>query len=350
LLWSGYVSLWRLVYGSIRLQTYSFSDPGELIVETPHQVAEQLLTVRDLVRYGASRFARADIYCGHGTDNAVDESLALVLHALALAHEQISEFWDARATLGERRAILDLFERRATERVPVPYLTGEAWFAGIPFIVDERVLIPRSPIAELIEADFAPWLAQPPQRILDLCTGGGCIGIAAALHNTEAEVVLADIADEALDVALANIERHDVGDRVQIVQSDLFDALGGERFDLIVSNPPYVDAQDMSELPEEYLHEPELALAAGIDGLDLVRIILRDASRHLSENGALIVEVGNSWVALEEVYPTVPFTWIEFERGGHGVFLLTKAQLDEYADLLSEMANPLSEMNGRAAV
>src|SRR5690606_26710153 len=254
LLWSGYVSLWRLVYGSIRLQTYSFSDPGELIVETPHQVAEQLLTVRDLVRYGASRFARADIYCGHGTDNAVDESLALVLHALALAHEQISEFWDARATLGERRAILDLFERRATERVPVPYLTGEAWFAGIPFIVDERVLIPRSPIAELIEADFVPWLAQPPQRILDLCTGGGCIGIAAALHNTEAEVVLADIADEALDVALANIERHDVGDRVQIVQSDLFDALGGERFDLIVSNPPYVDAQDMSELPEEYLH------------------------------------------------------------------------------------------------
>jgi ribosomal protein L3 glutamine methyltransferase len=329
---------------------FAFAACPEFIVESLHQVAEQLLTLRDLVRYGASRFARAGLFYGHGTDNAVDEALALALHCLALDHAQLEDFWDARITLGERRAILDLFERRAVERVPVPYLTGEAWFAGIPFRVDERVLIPRSPIAELIEAHFAPWLSQPPARVLDLCSGGGCIGIACALHDADADVVLADISADAVDVALDNIERHGVGDRVQVVQSDLFAALGDERFDLIVSNPPYVDAQDMSTLPEEYLHEPELALAAGIDGLDLVRFILRDAAAHLSDDGALIVEVGNSWMALEEVYPAVPFTWIEFGRGGHGVFLLTRAQLDEHAGDFAAAAAEVSESQGDAAV
>lgn len=300
-------------------------------METALQVAEQLLTVRDLVRWGASRFARAGLHFGHGTDNAVDEALALVRHGLALDHDQIAEFWDARTTLAERRAIVELFEQRASDRVPVPYLTGEAWFAGIPFQVDERVLIPRSPLAELIEAQFAPWLPTPPRHILDLCTGGGCIGIACAMHDPDTEVVLVDISSDALAVALDNIEMHDIGDRVQIVESDLFAALAGERFDLIVSNPPYVDAEDMAGLPDEYLHEPELALAAGLDGLDIVRRMLRDAAAHLNEGGALIVEVGNSWVALEEAFPTVPFTWIEFERGGHGVFLLTREQLDEHA-------------------
>lgn len=300
-------------------------------METTQQIAEQLLTVRDLVRWGASRFARAGIYFGHGTDNAIDEALALVRHGLALDHTLIVEFYDARATLAERRAIVELFEQRANERIPVPYLTGEAWFAGIPFHVDERVLIPRSPIAELIEANFAPWLPTPPRHVLDLCTGGGCIGIACALHNDDATVVLSDISADALAVALENIELHDVGDRVQIVESDLFAALNGERFDLIVSNPPYVDAPDMDALPDEYRHEPELALAAGGDGLDIVRRILGAAAAHLTDEGALIVEVGNSWVALEEAFPTVPFTWIEFERGGHGVFLLTRAQLDEHA-------------------
>lgn len=306
-------------------------------METTQQVAEQLLTVRDLVRWGTSRFARAGLYFGHGTDNAVEETLALVRHGLALDHTQIGEFLTARTTLAERRAILELIEQRANDRVPVPYLTGEAWFAGIPFHVDERVLIPRSPLAELIEADFAPWLPTPPQHILDLCTGGGCIGIACALHNDSAEVVLADISDDALEVALDNIEFHDVGDRVQIVQSDLFDSLEGERFDLIVSNPPYVDADDMAALPAEYLHEPELALAAGVDGLDIARRILRGAAAHLTATGVLIVEVGNSWVALEEAYPTVAFTWIEFERGGHGVFLLTRQQLDEHAGVFAAL-------------
>jgi len=306
----------------------------EIRVETSAQVAEQLLTIRDLVRWGASHFTRANIYFGHGTDNAIDEAQALVLHALAMDHSQLTEFWDARTTLAERRTIVDLFERRATDRVPVPYLTGEAWFAGIPFRVDERVLIPRSPIAELIESEFSPWLAMQPYRILDLCTGGGCIGIACALHNDAAEVVLSDISADALEVALENIERHGVGERVQIIESDLFEALADERFDLIVSNPPYVDARDMDELPAEYRHEPELALVAGDDGLDLVRRMLREAAAHLTVDGALMVEVGNSWVALEEAYPTVPFTWIEFERGGHGVFLLTRAQLDEHAAVL----------------
>lgn len=309
-------------------------------MDTPSQVAEQLSTVRDLVRWGVSRFTRSEIYYGHGTDNALDEALTLVLHALGLEHDLVERFWDARTTLAERHAIIDLFERRAEERVPVPYLTGEAWFAGLPFDVDARVLIPRSPIAELIEANFAPWLVLPAAettlRVLDLCTGGGCIGIAIAAHNADAEVVLADISADALDVALDNIERHDLGDRVQIVQSDLFDALAGERFDLIVSNPPYVDAQDMADLPDEYRHEPELALAAGDDGLDLVRRMLAEAADHLTDEGVLIVEVGNSWVALEEAYPGVPFTWIEFERGGHGVFLLTREQLDEYAEMFSE--------------
>lgn len=312
-------------------------------MDTPSQVAEQLLTVRDLVRWGISFFTRSDIHYGHGTDNALDEALTLVLHALGLEHDLVERFWDARTTLNERLAVIGLFQRRVEERVPVPYLTGEAWFAGLPFDVDERVLIPRSPIAELIEASFAPWLVLPaadtPLRVLDLCTGGGCIGIAIAAHIADSEVVLADISADALDVALDNIERHDLGDRVQIVESDLFEALEGECFDLIVSNPPYVDAQDMADLPEEFRHEPELALAAGDDGLDLVRRMLAEAAEHLTEEGVLIVEVGNSWVALEEAFPGVPFTWIEFERGGHGVFLLTREQLDDYAALLVEPVN-----------
>mgnify|MGYP006198534003 CR=1 FL=1 len=225
--------------------------------------------------------------------------------------------------------------RRIEERVPTAYLLGEAWFCGLPFIVDQRVLIPRSPIAELIEQHFEPWLALEPARILDLCTGSGCIGIACAYEFPEAEVVLGDLSYEALEVANQNIERHGLDERVYTVQGDGFAGLPGQRFDLIVSNPPYVDAEDFADMPAEYQHEPALGLACGEDGLNLVRRMLAEAADHLTERGLLIVEVGNSQVHVEALYPEVDFTWLEFERGGHGVFLLAAAQCREHQALFS---------------
>jgi ribosomal protein L3 glutamine methyltransferase len=304
----------------------------ERIVETREQIMQQLFTVRDYVRWAMTQFQRTGIYFGHGTDNAYDEALVLILHALHLPHDCVAQMLDARLTVAEREQVLIALETRYQKRLPAPYITGEAWFAGIPFHVDKRVLIPRSPLAELIEADFEPWLGgRYPERILDLCSGGGCIGIACALAFDDSEVVLADISSDALVVAERNIERHRLEERVRALESDLFANLEGEIFDLIVSNPPYVDARDIAELPAEFRHEPLLALASGDDGLDLTRRILREAADHLSEDGLLIVEVGNSWVALEEAYPQVPFTWLDFERGGHGVFLLDREQLLEHA-------------------
>ena len=301
-------------------------------MDTRTQLVEQLHTIRDYVRWGMSQFERAGVFYGHGTDNAFDEALALVLHCLHLQHDSVALVLDARLVQSEREQVLSALETRFQKRLPLPYITGEANFAGLPFYVDKRVLIPRSPIAELIEAEFEPWLAGgSPRRVLDLCTGSGCIGIACALYLDEVEVVLSDISEEALTVAERNIERHGVEKCVRAVQSDLFAALQGERFDLIVSNPPYVDAHDMSELPAEYRHEPRMALAAGEDGLDLVRLMLCEAVDHLEPEGLLIVEVGNSWTALEQAYPQLPFTWLEFERGGHGIFLLTREQLVEHA-------------------
>jgi len=302
-------------------------------METREQIAAQLHTLRDYLRWGMTRLQDAGVYYGHGTDNAFDEVLALLLNRLHLPNEHWAELLDARLTTAERLQVLEALERRYQQRVPLPYIIGETWFAGLPFSVDERVLIPRSPIAELIEAGFEPWLGgRAPRRVLDLCTGGGCIGIACAMYLDEAEVVLSDISPDALAVAARNIERHALAERVRAQRSDLFAGLQGERFDLIVSNPPYVDARDMAELPAEYLHEPRLALAAGEDGLDIARRILREATEYLNDDGVLIVEVGNSWVALEEAFPTVPFLWLEFERGGDGVFLLTREQLLEHAD------------------
>lgn len=301
------------------------------IVDT--DIVENLHSIRDYLRWGMTQFQRANCHYGHGTDNAYDEALGLILHTLALPIDAPLPVLDARLTRVERVDILRVLRMRFEQRLPAPYITGEAWFANYTFAVDERVLIPRSPLAELIEERFVPWLSGDDQayRILDLCTGSGCIGIACAQYLPESEVVLSDISIDALEVAAANIERHDVEDRVQIVQSDLFAAFNGERFDLIVSNPPYVDAHDMAALPAEFRHEPRIALEAGDDGLDLVCVMLREAAEYLNEGGLLIVEVGNSWVALEESYPNVPFTWLEFERGGDGVFLLTREQLLEYA-------------------
>ncbi|MDL0429644.1 50S ribosomal protein L3 N(5)-glutamine methyltransferase [Marinobacter sp. TBZ242] len=289
---------------------------------------DDLHTVRDYLRYVSSRFADSPLFFGHGTDNVWDESVQLVMRSLHLPLENNTLFLDARLTRDERQLILERMERRIQQRVPLAYILGEAWFMGLPFHVDERVLVPRSPLGELIQNGLQPWLGDHPvRRVLDLCTGSGCIGIAAATVFDEAEVDLSDISPDALDVAAFNIEYHEVGDRVRTVRSDVFDGIEG-RYDVILSNPPYVDAEDIGDMPAEYSHEPELGLAAGGDGLDIAHRILAGAANHLNPGGLLIVEVGNSWVALQEAYPDLPFTWLEFENGGDGVFLLTAEDLN----------------------
>lgn len=293
----------------------------------------RLRTLRDHIRWAVSRFHAEQLFFGHGTDNAWDEARQLVLGALHLPWEVADSYLDCRLEEDEQEYLLALLKRRIEERVPTAYLLGEAWFCGLPFIVDERVLVPRSPIAELIGQHFAPWLSGEPARILDLCTGSGCIGIACAYAFPQAEVVLADLSFEALEVANQNIERHALEERVYTVQGDGFAGLPGQRFDLIVSNPPYVDAEDFADMPAEYQHEPELGLACGDDGLDLVRRMLAEAADHLNEQGILIVEVGNSQVHVEALYPEVDFTWLEFEQGGHGVFLLAARQCREHQAL-----------------
>jgi ribosomal protein L3 glutamine methyltransferase len=289
-------------------------------------ITSRLRTLRDHIRWAVSRFNGEDIFYCHGTDNAWDEARQLVLGALHLPWEISDAYLDCNLEDDELVNLQRLIKRRIDDRVPTAYLLGEAWFCGMSFIVDERVLIPRSPIGELIENRFEPWLGQDPARILDLCTGSGCIGIACADVFPDAEVALADLSFEALEVANQNIERHGLDERVYTVQGDGFDGLPGQRFDLIVSNPPYVDAEDFADMPDEYQHEPELALACGDDGLNLVRRMLAQAADHLTEKGLLIVEVGNSQVHVEALYPEVDFAWLEFQRGGHGVFMLTAEQ------------------------
>ncbi|WP_106477214.1 50S ribosomal protein L3 N(5)-glutamine methyltransferase [Phytohalomonas tamaricis] len=292
----------------------------------------ELVTLRDCLRWATSVFLAHRLYYGHGTDSAWDEAVSLVLGALHLPHDVDPGVLDARLLNVERHRIVALARARVETRKPLPYLLGEAFFAGYPFNVDERVLIPRSPIAELIEHGFAAWFPErEPRRILDLCSGSGCIGIAAALMLPTSEVILSDVSPEALEVARINITRHDVGTRVKAVVSDLFEGLEGQRFELIVSNPPYVDARDLAAMPAEFRHEPAIALGSGDDGLDLVRRMLRQAREYLSDDGVLIVEVGNSERHLIESFPEVPFLWLEFERGGHGVFALTASELETYA-------------------
>lgn len=300
-----------------------------------NEAVNELSSVQDMLRFSVSLMHEAQVYFGHGSDSAWGDALILVAHALHLPLDMPESWYGSKLTSSERRQIVDLLLLRIEERVPAAYLAGEAWFCGLPFYVDDRVLIPRSPIGQMIEARFAPWWQgacdehnQPkPKRILDLCTGSGCIGIAAAQAFPYAQVELLDISFDALAVAQANIERHGLEDRVQAFQSDLFSAAGG-KYDLILSNPPYVDAEDMASLPEEYQHEPALALEAGEDGLDLVRIMLQQAREFLTDDGLLVVEVGNSWPALAAAYPQLPFVWPEFTRGGHGVFVLQAQDLD----------------------
>lgn len=289
-------------------------------------VIDDLCTVRDWIRWSASRMEEAGCYFGHGTENAWDEAVQLVLWALLMPWDKLNQVADARLTKLEREAIFDLIKCRIEDRVPAPYLTGKAYFMGIEFDVSSEVLIPRSPLAELIETQFSPWLATEPNSILDLCTGSGCIGIACAAVFPDAHVTLSDISNSALEIAEQNIRKHNLEERVEAVSSDLFSHLEG-CFDLIVSNPPYVDAEDMASLPAEYLAEPRLALESGDDGLDFTRRLLAQAAQRLSPEGVLIVEVGNSAEALELAFPDVAFTWLDFERGGQGVFMLNRDQL-----------------------
>ncbi|WP_211828215.1 50S ribosomal protein L3 N(5)-glutamine methyltransferase [Kistimonas asteriae] len=297
-----------------------------------------LLTIRDWLRWTYSRFNEdPSLFYGHGTDNSWDETLHLVLQALNLPWDYDSAYFDSRLTDSERQQLTALVQRRIREHIPTAYLLNQAWFYGMPFYVDERVLVPRSPIAELIEKGFEPWLGgQTVDRVLDLCCGSGCIGIACSQAFPEAQVDLVDISEDALEVAHINIDRFELWDRVRTVQSDMFLSLktmeDRPRYQLIVSNPPYVDAEDMADLPDEYLHEPALGLEAGNDGLDFARTILTNAAEFLDENGLLVVEVGNSEWALQEAYPEVPFTWVEFEHGGHGVFVLTAEECRRYRD------------------
>ncbi|KUM43511.1 50S ribosomal protein L3 N(5)-glutamine methyltransferase [Pseudomonas sp. EpS/L25] len=300
----------------------------------------RLRTLRDHIRWAVSRFHAEGLFFGHGYDNAWDEARALVLGAVHLPWDTADRYLDCALEDDERYELGVLLHKRIQERVPTAYLLGEAWFCGLPFVVDERVLVPRSPIGELIDARFEPWLPATPARILDLCTGSGCIGIACAYAFPEAEVALGDLSYDALAVAWQNIERHALEDRVYTVQGDGFAGLPGQRFDLIVSNPPYVDAEDFADMPAEYQHEPELGLACGDDGLDLVRRMLAEAADHLTEQGILIVEVGNSQVHVEALYPEVDFTWLDFERGGHGVFLLAASQCREHQALFRSRLLP----------
>jgi ribosomal protein L3 glutamine methyltransferase len=291
---------------------------------------QTLISITDFIRWGASRFSEANLFFGHGTDNALDEAAALVLGALHLPPDLPASWFSSRLTADERERVIGLIQRRIDERMPLPYLLGEAWFAGMRFHVNEKVLIPRSPIAELIAAGFSPWLetSQAPQ-ILDLCCGSGCIGIAAAAYIPGSQVDLVDISSDVLQVAKQNVAEYDLQQRVSIYQSDLFEALPAKQYDLIVSNPPYVGAAEMGELPDEYRHEPVLALQANDNGLEIVQRILKQAKSYLSPKGILIVEVGNSARLLAHHYPELPFVWLDFEHGGEGVFLLSALDLAE---------------------
>ncbi|MGO2355361.1 MAG: 50S ribosomal protein L3 N(5)-glutamine methyltransferase [Marinomonas foliarum] len=288
-----------------------------------------LTTIKDYIRWTFSRFRKANLFYGHGTDNPWDEAVQLVMGALKLPLDFDRDMLDCALTYDEKKCILKLVQTRITKREPLPYLLGEAWFMGLPFKVTKDTLIPRSPIISLLESEFAPWLKNYPLNILDMCTGSGCLGIAAALVFEDAEVDISDISEAALLVANENIQRHQVEDRVHAIHSDMFKGLAGKQYDLIICNPPYVDAEDFESAPAEFHNEPELALTSGEDGLNFTHEFLAQVAHYLQDDGILVYEVGNTEVALQAAYPHIPFMWVELEQGGNGVFILTKEQLSE---------------------
>ncbi len=298
-----------------------------------NEIAEELVTLRDCIRWGVSAFSAAELTFLQGMPNALDEAVYLCLAALSLAPDFSENYFDCKLTLAERKQVLGYYQQRIEQKKPAAYITNEAWFAGLSFFVDERVLIPRSPFAELIQEQFSPWLMNDEvENILELCTGSGCIAIACAHAFEHAKVVASDISTDALAVAEINRSNHALEDQLELVQSDLFANIPNRQYDLIVSNPPYISEQEMTELSDELKLEPALGLVAGEQGLDIVIPLLKQARKFLSDKGILVVEVGYSWPALEAALPNVPFFWLDFEYGGDGVFMLTAEQLDMYQD------------------
>lgn len=299
------------------------------------EAVSELDTLRDLVRFCISQFNAADLLYGHGTDNSFDEAMNLVLGSIHLPPDMDLSLMNAKLTHSEKRIILERLKRRVEEHVPVPYLVKEAWFGGLGFYVDERVIIPRSPIAELVEEQFTPWVEEGTvTHILDLCTGSGCIAIQSAINFPEAMIDAIDESQDALAVANINLDRFDVADQVTLIRSNLFENVPSKKYDIIISNPPYVSEKDYRLLPNEYHHEPKMALIAEDEGLAIVLRILKEAGEYLGPKGILVVEVGYLQEKLEAQYPDAPFTWLQFENGGEGVFLLTADELHEFQSQL----------------
>ena len=295
------------------------------------QAQNELSTLRDLMRFAVSRFNEAGIFFGHGSDNAWDEAAYLLLHSLHLPVDQLDPYMDARLTTDERIAALEIVRRRITERLPAAYLTKEAWLGDFRFHVDERVIVPRSHIAELLREQLSPWVNDPwaVGRVLDMCTGSGCLAILAADAFPEAAVDAVDLSPDALAVARINVDDYGLGERIRLIQSDAFSAIPAEKYDIIISNPPYVNAESMAGLPEEYRREPEMALASGEDGLDFVRVLLKEAAQHLNPDGILVVEIGHNKDELERAFPRISFVWLDTSAGDRFVFMLRRKDLNQ---------------------
>jgi len=326
-----------------RLKKYSVESAHYILTDLKHNVADTeilqtLTTIRDYIRWGASEFNRRKLCFGHGFANAFDEARYLSLHAIALPFDWPEDYFNCVLTPEERQQAFDLLQLRASSHQPAAYITGESWFFGLRFYVDERVLVPRSPIAELIGNYFEPWIdAHRVERILDLCTGSGCIAIACQYAFEDAQICASDISDDALEVAKINRHEHELDDSLTLYQSDLFEDIPAQRFDVIVSNPPYVDARDMANLSEEFTFEPRLGLEAGSNGLDLVDQILLQAVKYLSDHGILVLEVGNSQSAMMQKYQCLPMTWIDFEFGGGGVCCIRYQDLNRHYDQIEHI-------------